>query len=403
MPRPRRPRLKPFIQAIVLLILLLGGVEVGLRVHDSWQRDQGNPLDRTFDLTMPSWAVHHRLKPLKAQKHPHPDTGKPILWRTNSYGLRGPDVLIPKPADVYRVVCLGDESVFAGEVTEPDTFCQRLQVSLENGTRQKVEVINAGVKGYCPLLSYLQLRQTLLAFQPDLIVLNFDMTDVADDHLYRRHTRMAADGTPMGCPNAEFERTSPEEERAGLQRFLTVRWLKTQLEWLTDSRQQAEDTNDINSPQGCYAWLRDEPPDWSVYIEQAFSPIELMAEFARRINADFVVSAIPAPWQISGSASNGPGVRQRVDVPQNGVFLSSRPLELLGAYCNERDIRFHNPVPEFRSHPDADSLFLTNSRGFSETGHAFYAEQLHTFLQHRLAQSLTTRPNPHYAPETPVR
>ncbi len=403
MPRPRRSRLKPCLQAVVVLVLLLGGVEVGLRVQDSWQRDQGNPLDRTFDLTMPSWAMHHRMKPLKAQKHPHPDTGKPILWRTNSFGLRGPDVLIPKPADVYRVVCLGDESVFAGEVAETDTFCQQLELTLQNGTRQKVEVINAGVAGYCPLLSYLQLRQTLLAFQPDLLVLNFDMTDVADDHRYRRHTRMADDGTPMGCPNMDFERTSPEEERVGWQRFLTVRWLKTQAEWLTDSRQQAEDTIDINSPQGCYAWLRDEPPDWSVYIDQAFSPIEFMADFARQINADFVVSAVPAPWQTSESAANGPGVRQSVDVPQNGVFLSSRPLELLGTYCNERNILFHNSLPDFRSHADADALFMTNSRGFSETGHEFYATQLQAFLRHRLTHAFAQRPGPHYSTATSVR
>ena len=403
MPQTRRPRLKPCLRAVAVIAILLAGVEVGFRVHDSWQRDESNPFDREFELTMPCWAVHHRMKPLKAQKHLHPDTHQPILWRTNSYGLRGPDVVIPKPADVYRVVCLGDESVFAGEVSEADTFCRQLEVALQDVTRQKVEVINAGVPGYCPLLSYLQLRQTLLTFQPDLLILNFDMTDVADDHHYRRHTRMAEDGTPMGCPNSEFELHNPEMDHTGPQRFMAVRWLKTQLEWLTDSRRQAEDTIDINSPQGCYAWLRDEPPDWSVYIDQAFSPIEFMATVARQINADFVVTAVPTPWQISESASTGPGVRQSVDVPQNAVYLSSRPLELLGNYCQERNILFHNSVPEFRSHAEADALFLTNSRGLSELGHKFYAMQLQGYLRHRLTHAFTTRPAPHYTTPATVQ
>src|SRR5437879_2807213 len=47
--------------------------------------------------------------------------------RTNQLGLRGPEVMQPKPADVYRVLVLGDSFVEAAQVAEDQAFTQRLE------------------------------------------------------------------------------------------------------------------------------------------------------------------------------------------------------------------------------------------------------------------------------------
>jgi hypothetical protein len=393
MRRPRLPRLKPIVLAAGTLLALLAATEAGLRVYESWTSEDAASGDRHRQLTAPSWSTHHVLKPLKAQKRRHPDTGLPVLLRTNSYGLRGPDVIVPKPPGVYRVLCLGDDATFAAEVLEQETFCHKLEVHLQADSPLQVEVVNAGVPGYCPLLSWLQFRQSLLALQPDAVVLHFGMSDVADDHRYRRHTRMAADGTPMACADENLERKRPEGEGRGWERFLMVRLLKRQAGLLSDSRTRAEDADDIDSPQGCYAWLRDDPPDWPVYVEQAFSPLELLDGACRQVFAEFAVVAVPAPWQVSATASDGPGVREAAGVPSGAVYGNSRPFEQLGDYLARRDVLFFNPAPAFRSAENAETLYLRNSPRFSREGHELYARLLGDFLRERLTSYRASWPS----------
>ena len=43
-----------------------------------------------------------------------------------------------------------------------------------------------------------------------------------------------------------------------------------------------EDIRDIDAPQGAYAWLRDDAPDWSLYVDQTLEMIGLMAGACRR-------------------------------------------------------------------------------------------------------------------------
>ena len=85
-----------------------------------------------------------------------------------------------------RVLVLGDETILGLDVANADTFAARLQDQLRAAWRQPVEVINAAVPGDCPLLAALRLKHELLGLQPDIVICHFDMSDVADDYLYRR-------------------------------------------------------------------------------------------------------------------------------------------------------------------------------------------------------------------------
>ncbi|MEK7251480.1 MAG: hypothetical protein AAB209_13775, partial [Bacteroidota bacterium] len=63
-----------------------------------------------------------------------------------------------------------------------ETFSKRLEEKLQSQQgAMKFEVINAGVGSYSPLLEYLYLKHYELQFNPDLVILNFDLSDVYDD------------------------------------------------------------------------------------------------------------------------------------------------------------------------------------------------------------------------------
>ena len=260
-------RCKHLACALLTITLVVCGTEIGLRVYDSYTgRWTGGHL---YDegLICKSWTTHHALKPLQNTTQLHPDTHKPVTIRTNSLGLRGDAVAVPKPPGLFRIICLGDERTAGFEVPEEQTFSVLLQKQLQQLTRLQVEVVNAGVPGYCPLLSFLQLKQSLIALEPDLVILNFDMSDVADDYRYRGFTMMHGRNELLCCAHPDLQVPTPEQQaNAFLLPLVAMRTTAT----LWSENMPATGVPSIELATGTYLWLRDRPPDWSIHIEQAF-------------------------------------------------------------------------------------------------------------------------------------
>lgn len=374
--------------------LMLVALEIGLRWSDSQTGHITGENHGSPQLLTKCWLAHHRMKPLQNIATVHPDSGEPVSFGTNSVGLRGKEVAVPKPPGVYRVVCLGDESTLAGEVNESETFCAQLRQHLQKRTRSRVEVINAGVPEYCPLLSYLFFKHALISFQPDLIVLNFDMTDVADDYRYRRQIQMDATGEPLACRHPDLNSGGSRTHRRR-DRFLLVTWARKKLGGISTDRETQQDTLEIDSPRGRYAWLKDHPPDWSVYIRQAFAPLESLNTLSTKIGAKLVVAACPAPWQVSATASNSAEVRESAGVAQGAFYQSTAPNEKLRRFLQAHQIPFCDPLQAFRGVKQADRLFLQNAPRFSRHGHDLYARELARSIDPLLPDSS----EPYRAPE----
>ncbi len=372
--------LKPPAYALIALVLLTFAMEVGVRAYDSVA---GLASTQSFGkgvLVVESWLTHHRLIPLQTFDGQNPDTKTAVKIVTNSFGLRGPEPAVPKPPGIFRIICLGDETVLGAEVTETKTFCVRLRQLLEERTRLQVEVINAGVPGYCPLLSYLQVKHELLALQPDVLILNFDMSDVAEDYKYRRHTFVNAANVPLSCPNPALGSRAATGRRRPADQFAIVQWGKSRLGWLWQDNIEADQERDIASHRGKYLWLEHSPTEWSVHIRQTLSSIEHLKKIGDGIHAWTIVATYPTPWQVSAAASNGPGVRKAAGVNAEAVFSGTMPFDVLADYTARHAILFCNTSQLFRNAPNAENLFLRNVSRFSAQGHELYARKLAVFL-----------------------
>jgi hypothetical protein len=388
-------RLKHLLYAVFVLTTLCALFEIGLRVYDSatGQITRKQLYDRGF--TAKSWKVHHANKASQAFAVKNPDTQRRVRVAFNSFGLRGPEPALPKPAGLYRVLCLGDEATLAAHLNEDETFAGRLQGAWQQGGTA-VEVLNGGVPESCPLLAYLWYRHELLGLEPDLVILSFDMTDVADDYAYRRRTVVSADGLPLVCAHPDLE--VPKTQRASKweETFLLPEYLKSRArEWFAEQtfRERAEE---IGTPQGRYAWLKDDPPDWSLHIAQALSPIEALAQLVGNTGGRVVVVIAPAPWQVAATASNGPKVRERAGLAANQVFRSRRPFDLVTEYCRQKGIAVCDTSSAMQADSSADRLFLKNAGILSAEGHAVIAGELARFLAEAPVEPATPR-------ELPVR
>jgi len=376
---------KHLLYAVSVLALLACLAEVGLRVYDSAtaQVTRRELYDR--GMVCKSWFVHHTLKPSHAFLSKCPDTGERVRVAINSRGLRGPETVVPKPAGVYRILCLGDESTFAPAIADAETSCAVLQTELAGSLSPlSVEVINAGVPEYCPLLSYLLYRHELLALQPDLVVFNFDMSDVADDYHLRRHAVIDPEGTPVNCPHPALEMPRSAGKCAREGTLLLPQFARQRLNCLLAERTLGEDSRSIESPRCRYLWLEEQSPDWSIHINLALSPLKHLAELAQSSGARLVVAACPAPWQVSANASNGEGVRDQAGVAHDALLRSQRPFKTLAEFCQTHNIPYCDVSETFVHAEQPEQLYLKNAAAFSSAGHALYARELAAFLRQQL-------------------
>ena len=91
----------------------------------------------------------------------------------NSRGLRNPEVALPRPSDVYRILVVGDSVPFGWGVAETECFPRRLEGLLRSVPRadgRRYEIVNASCPGWGLGDAFLYLRDEGFALAPDLVL-----------------------------------------------------------------------------------------------------------------------------------------------------------------------------------------------------------------------------------------
>jgi lysophospholipase L1-like esterase len=102
--------------------------------------------------------------------------------RTNSLGLRSPEVDRAKPPGTFRILVLGDSVTFGWSLRGEDTYVSQLASLLATlRPDQRVEVINAGVSGYGTWQELRWLKDTGLSLAPDVVIVQMHLNDAADN------------------------------------------------------------------------------------------------------------------------------------------------------------------------------------------------------------------------------
>lgn len=141
--------------------------------------------EKPLELVVPDEVTgRHLVENLDAVIH-NSESDRFIRFRTNSRGFRGDEPMVPKPAGLQRVVVLGDSFIEAAQVAERETFCERLEVELNQSdtARRTWEVLNLGIAGAAPSGEYVRYLEVVRELEPDLVIVAFGMaTDVTDLH-----------------------------------------------------------------------------------------------------------------------------------------------------------------------------------------------------------------------------
>ena len=385
--------LRRLLCATILLVLIVCGAEVAVRIVEVVQgraicssTSSICAVDPT-GLLIPSWITNRELKPHSLTKVASRDSKREVPIRTNSFGLRGPEVIVPKPANIYRIVLLGDETILAPETPEAEHCTHLLSGLLQQRSQVRIEVINAGLPGGCPLTEYLLFKQKLLALQPDLVLLHFDWSDVSDDQQRRRRTRCDREGTPLSCPHASLVATKRVTQPLDnlRQQFRLIDWGLTSAshQWKQQLAEQTASTRDTAANP--YAWLREERPDANVAVQQSFHPIADLARLSHSAHFQLAVMTSPKPWQVSSRCSAGKGTRLASGVADDAYFPGRAPFDSLANYVTDLHLQYADASITLMSGRDADANFLRYAPRWSSAGHRQIAEFLASFLDERVS------------------
>jgi lysophospholipase L1-like esterase len=117
---------------------------------------------------------------------------KGVLYRTNSAGMRGPELALRAAPGTFRIAVIGDSIAMGQGVDEADTYAARLQRDLDaRGAGRRYEVMNLGIAGMNILHCVRRLVNVGLRYRPDLVIYGYTLNDI-EGPAYQRNTEEAA-------------------------------------------------------------------------------------------------------------------------------------------------------------------------------------------------------------------
>jgi len=97
----------------------------------------------------------------------------------NSEGFRGPEITKQKPENTYRLFVVGGSTMYGAGVVDKETVPFYLQEKFDETELDfKVEVINAGIPGMTSEKEKKLVKERILAFLPDLLIIYDGVNDL---------------------------------------------------------------------------------------------------------------------------------------------------------------------------------------------------------------------------------
>lgn len=155
---------KVLLSAFIIFLLL----ELSLQVRSHLR--YGQSLFNVFkEETM---YINDKITGLKLLRPNHVIIGSQAEIRTNSFGLRSPEISHHRVPNSLRIAIIGASTVMGAYAAHNDeTFAALLEDRLrQNFPDSMIEVINAGIAGYTLQQQYQMLQHLILPLHPDLLI-----------------------------------------------------------------------------------------------------------------------------------------------------------------------------------------------------------------------------------------
>lgn len=329
---------------------------------------------------VPDEYRHHKLIPNTQSYFEQRDFS--YIQRVNNFGLRGKDITIKKPAKVFRILMLGDSFTMGKGVEDNETvpfIVEELLKSQRAKPQDTIEVLNGGVDSYAPILSYIQLTRDLKLLEPDMVILNLDVSDLVQEAVYRSIAVYTPDGEIIGVSgdnknNSTFtDRLRDWTERnLYLTRLMfyyankffkykefTVRRIVEQANFELAMHTLAEDTADRQE-------------QW----QNLFDSILKIKEFCEANSMRFILTTYPWGHQVNEKEN----IPIKYQFMPKGATVSDKSLLKIIEFSSDNNIPLINLFPVFRSYSGQSLLYFKHDTHMTTAGYRLMANGIAQYL-----------------------
>ena len=270
------------------------------------------------DFIVPHHTLHHAWGRNLRSTHKNPKYE--II--TNSNGWLETYEINKKKENIYRIFCVGDSNT-EGRVNNKYKTCSLLEEKLNKKfatSNINFEIINTGTSSYSTLIYYLLIKNYLIEYQPDMIFLNIDMTDIPNDSFYRNFLIKNSEGeilaiTPQdNTKNIKYQLTPNGYKKIKINKFYNAILERSDFFYFLDraiSRWgwwgKLNIKNDIDRTYNEADWLN---LNWNKEIEKniykSTNVIKKIINLSKKNNIELVITGIPHFKQFTGEQSDAP-------------------------------------------------------------------------------------------------
>ncbi len=309
----------------------------------------------------------------------------PVTVKTNSLGLRNPEIQIPKPEGVKRVLFVGDSFTMGWGVKEPDTFVRRSESLLQKKQLPfDVETINAGFTASGPSGYYIFLKYFGLDLEPDIVVIGFfignDITARTDVEWVKTNDQ--------GLPDVVRSKSYYVNENGSLRYKDTP--LRFRIPFLNNSHAFLLLANTILPLQTSEDPSKEQIDQLSCLLSKDCHDLD-----TAKSEVKFLFSGIQKLVKSKGKRLIVMMIPDEVQVNTYPTFKVTRKLPLLpserrrinnefAAYFQSEGIEYVDLLPEFMNNVK-EQLYIVDDWHFNEKGHALVAN----IMSEKLAKILS--------------
>lgn len=326
---------------------------------------------------------HHALVPDSYSEIRQRDFA--YIQRVNHLGLRGRDTTVEKPVGTKRVLMLGDSFTMGKGVEDDQTFAVLVEGGLQQGLSAcgggLVEVLNGGVDSYAPVLSAIQLERDLARLAPDLVILNFDNSDLIQEAAYRQQAVRDESGKIVAVPQV-WQQSAYERFLSWTSRnlFLT-RVVLVYVNRAMDHREVSVRRVVNEAGREHFAHTLEGDVDRTVQWNDVFDSIGRLSRKASSIGAQFLLATYPWAHQL-GEKGWDPG---RYAYMQKGERTTNLTQQTIRDRSAALGIALFEALPVFQAYQGSEPLYFDYDPHWTPAGQRLMAEGLQRYItEHHL-------------------
>ncbi len=367
----KKHQLKNLAVLLVTLVMCFTLAEVFLRLIEP------KPLMLNLYIENPNGTGSFRLAPDLSTVTKL--GSKEIEIKTNSHGMGWREVSVDNPLNKSRIAFVGDSFAFGLWADKMENGTVGVFDSLIN--TERYEVLNFGIPGYGPPDIELQIREEVMAFKPDYIILMFyNGNDFKDAYLGKDKYNIV-DGTAVWDKDNE-ERKIPEKFRRKVKlwdRLATYRLLNKFISTITTDKGSRSDSDFVVSDEftSYTFWSRTDHPDViRKSRDRALSDIDNIRKICYDNNIQFIIVTIPYKEQVFAAS------------PTGANYDISLPQKYIEEYSEKHSTPYLDLLPILRAYVRNENkdIYVPNDIHFNNEGHYVVGKAIADFFKGRFEQ-----------------